>query len=960
MVRISLMSFRRICIGRTVEIVAMFVLLIMTSSYAVENHVMISWGDQIVTCGPGTDAALDSPQAIDAVMARLKGRGFTGIAWRADLLDSEPSSLCLNDTSYVGALIVHRVQTICNPVNLLQYARQSAERNGLEFWVWVPTVYSDGSPQSAPTLLGPFTLEHRYVREHPEVLVVSRDGIPYYGQREYAYAGARADKVQEMVYFAQHWGIKNIIACMRSESSQYQLPPDKADRYGFNQPIVDEMLSRYSIDIMTNPKFDVNNVAWNPTDIDVQKWHDLRGEYLTQFYSDLRRALNAVDPNIRVGVMIPGGDYIGAVIGNIRVDWRKWIDQGLVNEFILPQTLAATEDWDSPTKGYLTDGLKAWGSRNFDPLTQTWGNVDLSTFRSYADSSAHPETRFLQAGGDRYHMTAPSAGMDGWRTWWDQDSFDLGWYQRWLQWKKDILDFGHIKFFNQNFDDFPEYSSGRSKGWGDYQYQPSLRYCPGLWWPLGDGTDAYATAQSTIANSGRAIKLSRGRDFYVRHLTSSGRSYWSIDQSVMSGNCKLDFWLYRPATSSNPDVYLTQDLNTITGFGLHFLASNIKYDKYVNGAYTRYSPSPAVAWPVNTWQKFSIQVNLDNKTYSAYAGPNNEMAICTNAPYSPAVSYFNMLDFSLQGATGAVCYLDDLSMEWTPTLYYAHKGKYTYISDDFESHTAQQTVHDTQLDVGSVWQVVPSTQASLFKIETSLSYGDGWKCMTSPLVSDGTVISSNDGAKLVIQPGNIITIDLDMFVEKNKSTIFGMAKSSGGPETAVVKVDGNGEVWCWSGGGYIDSGKSVKNAVYWDYFGIWNHFQIAMNSATRTYTVVVQESGSMPFVVGTFSWGSETQVSDGVVFKISCLGTFTGSYPYVYYDNIEIHYGMPDECGDENHPYPAGDFSQNCKVDNEDLWMFACNWLGTGPVGNMNNNEIVSFEDFALFSANWLAAPYGN
>ena len=917
-----------------------------------QNHIMVSWGDQIIVCGPGTDAAMDSQQSITNIMKRIKGRGFTGIAWRADIGDFEPGSIFINEWGYVRGLLVEASLSISNSFDVLEYAQAAAEAEGLEFWVWVTSVYSDGSPLSFPTANpGPFTIEHRYVREHPDVLTVDRNGNTYYGIREYAYPGARADKVQELAWFAQK-GMKNIIACMRSEASQYQLPPDKADRYGFNQPVADAMLSLYGINILTAPEFDVDNPAYSPTHPDVQKWHELRGTYLTQLYRDIKTATSAINPDIRIGVMIPGGDYVGPVVGNIRADWRTWIAEGLVDQFMLPQTLAATEDVDSPTKGYLTDNLASYSNRNFNPITQTWGPMYTATdFRNYADSVDKPQTRILQVSGDRYHRAPAPAGADGWRTWFDQESSDLGWYQRWQQWKQDIIDFGHIKFFNNNFDDFPQYSSGRNNGWGEYRYVPDLRYCPGLWWDLGDGSTSAATAQSQIrrGDTGNAIRLKTGGNFYVRHLTVTSRSYWSIDNAIMNGSCTFDFWAYRPDTTSSLEVTLTQELNATTSLGLWLLNSGAKYKKYINGSYTWYGSS--VQWTAGQWQKFSIQVNLQNKTYSAYSGLNNGSVICTNVPYSGDLSYFNMLKFSPQGSSTSLCYIDDVSVNWVPELYFAPKGKNVYLADDFESHTVDGTVYNQQPDIGSPWQLSMPSQAGLYFVENDLSYGNGWKCLAVPISSGGNVLSVNDGSKLLLQTGNIVTADLDIFVETGKSAIFGIAESSVGNETATVKIDSTGKIYCLDGSGYVDSGKTITN-------GMWYHFQLALDCTARTYKVVAQQSGTMPFVVGTYNWNPQTLTGEGAVLAVKTQGTPEGSYPYIYYDNIEVTYGLPDECGNQIHPYPAGDFDQDCAVNGDDLDILALDWLESGDLTDMNDDSIVNLEDFRSFAGAWLDCTY--
>jgi hypothetical protein len=886
------------------------------------------------------------------MMKRIKGRGFTGIAWRADIGDYEPGSIFINEWGYVRGLLVEASLAVSDSFDVLQYAQAAAENEGLEFWVWVTSVYSDGSPLDFPTANpGPFTIEHRYVREHPEVLTVDRSGNIYYGIREYAYPGARADKVDEITWFAEQ-GMKNIIACMRSEASQFQLPPDKADRYGFNQPVADAMLSLYGIDILTDPRFDVDDPAYSPIDPDVQKWHELRGSYLTQLYRDMKASVSSVNSDTRLGVMLPGGDYIGPVIGNIRTDWRTWIDEGLIDQFIIPQTLAATEDPDSPTKGYLTDNLAARDYRNYNPLTQTWGPMYTARdFRDYADSADRSGTMILQTGGNRYHREPAPDGADGWRTWLDQESCDLGWYQRWRQWKQDIIEFGHIRFFEQDFNGFPEYSSGRNEGWGEYRYVPQLRECPGLWWSLGDGTTNAPTAQSAIrrGSEGMAMRLKTGGDLNARHLTVTQRAYWSVDNPIMNGQCTFEFWVYRPDTTSSLEITLTQELNRDTSLGLWLLNSGAKYRKYVNGSYVWYGSS--VLWQTGQWQKFKISVDLDNRTYSAFSGEDDSLIICTDAPYSGELSYFNMLKFAPEGTASSVCYLDDVSVKWMPELYFVPKGKNIYFADDFESHTIDDSIWQQMPDAGPAWQLSDGSQSQFYFIENDLSYADGWKSLAVPLSSEGNVLFVNDADKLTLSADNVITADLDIFVEEGKAAVFGITEGSGDDETAMVLIDDTGAVSCLDAQGYIATGKSVVN-------GMWYHFQLALDCASRTYQVAACQSGTMPFAVGTFNWNSSTVAGEQAVFCIKTQGGYSGTYPYVYYDNVEVTYGLPDECGNEIHPYQVSDHNRDCKVNTADLDMLAQSWLQNNEYIDSNNDGIIDIVDTVPIAIEWLDCSY--
>ena len=64
---------------------------------------------------------------------------------------------------------------------------------------------------------------------------------------------------------------------MRSEGSQVQQSPDNADQFGFNEPVVHDMKTLFGVDILTDPRFDVNNPKFDPCDPMVENWHKLSG-----------------------------------------------------------------------------------------------------------------------------------------------------------------------------------------------------------------------------------------------------------------------------------------------------------------------------------------------------------------------------------------------------------------------------------------------------------------------------------------------------------------------------------------------------------------------------------------------------------------------------------------------------------------------------------------------------------
>src|SRR5262249_45393685 len=238
-----------------------------------ENYAVPSWGDVVWVYGPGTDPAMDTPQALEHMIQHWKGRGFTGVTLRTDLAQLDPSMLRRNPPVKRDprlAVIWNYIDEVSDSYDLFGFGAKAAEAAGFQFWAWHPHLYSDGAPETVggpgPGRIWPWTYCARYTYDHPEVVTVDRKGNPYWMVREYAYPGARSSKVAEFVHMAKTYNLKYLISCMRSESSQIQPPPDKADRFGFNQPVVEDMKRLYGVDIMTEPRFDVDRSEFDPRD----------------------------------------------------------------------------------------------------------------------------------------------------------------------------------------------------------------------------------------------------------------------------------------------------------------------------------------------------------------------------------------------------------------------------------------------------------------------------------------------------------------------------------------------------------------------------------------------------------------------------------------------------------------------------------------------------------------------
>jgi hypothetical protein len=846
------------------------------------NQAIISWGDNVAVYGPGTDPALDSPAGIQRMMQRLRGRGYTGVYMRTDIPQFDPAAILLYeaDNPLVNLLIQDGVVETSSQFDVFGTMRGFAETNGLEFWAYHPSVYSDGVK---PGIDGDWPYGLQYVIDNPEVITVDRDGTNQYMVREYAYPGARAAKVQELVYLGQTYGIRNFFPSMRTEAAQLTVQstlPTKADQFGFNQPIVDAMETNYGVNILTDPRFDINSASYSPTNPMVTNWQNLRGGYLTQFYRDLRAAVNALDPDARVVTAIPG-DHIGPELGNWLLDWRTWVNEGLVNELIVDITLEGNPQ-SLAGKDYLTDARDGIGT------------LPLSTYRSFFDDSPHPETKLLQGGQYEAFPTPLPAGSDGWQTFWTVEAFDVAWFQRWQQWKTDIRDFGYIKFFEQNFDTFPTNSIANGGAFGDGRgYHPDLRACPGAWYYLGRETDTRATVQSAIKHGavGNALKITslvgETEPIFVRHSSGfDGTSFQArTDNLINNGTCSFEFWLYHPDSQGSLQAFLQYDGSPNNEIGF-YMESGAVYYMLSGGTWA----STGYNLPAGQWQKFTIEVNLAALTYSLYAGATNELVLCQNNPYTVPFNGFNQLYFQPVAPQGNVTYLDDVALKWFPATLYGSQSRNVYLADNFEADAVDSALNGVLPQSGAAWTASSPTNA---QIENKLSFGDGFKCLRVIKPAGANSVSSGAGAPLALQISNQVTLDFDVYFRTTSyQTVAGLRKSSGGAPTAAISAAG-GTWQVWSNGAYTNTGVNLLAGN--GGLGLWNHVQIALNASNRTYRVVIQPVGSMPVLLGTFPWDAGTKVGDSVFFQIDAQGS-TGQI--VYYDNILMTYGLLDTDGD--------------------------------------------------------------
>lgn len=863
-----------------------------------------SWGDFAVVYANGTDPAMDSPEGMENMFKFWKARGFTGVFLRSDLQQYDPFVIRHGKSQMNPALAMmwRHIDKLGERFDYFTAAQQASERTGLEFWMYHPHIYSEGAPPHAgeegPGRMVPWSYESKVLAEHPEMVTIDRRGNKYWMVPEYGYPEVRRQKVAEFVYMAKKYGIKHFIANMRSEVSQLQAPADKADRFGFNKIVVDDMQRLHGVNIMTDPRFDIDAPGFDPQDGMVQKWRDLRGEYLTEFFRELRKALRAVDPTIEVAITL-AGEFIGPPLGNWRTDWRTWVDEGLMDYLISRVFFEATLDHDADKKGYLTHSRIGVGT------------VPHEELKAYISKSRHPGIKVIATGGPSFFFTPTpvptgAGGMqcDAW-----YGAYHLAWHQRWQNFQNDLHEFGHIKFIDQNFDAVsPDDFVLPSGGWGNLAYDPKLRACAGAWWRLGTGSDAKPFAQSNVRRgpTGQAMQLTHaadGRDTLTGlHNSSPDRSKWSgaLDTSMTSGHAIFEFWILRPSEESAVAAYLQGDTSELeVGVRIAPGDGKISFSTGTEKGTGKWVETKHMA-PVGEWTPFHIDVDIGPLHYSASMGATK---LCDAVPISPPKKRFVELPgenipmampvfkefksvlFVPDGKPGNVTFVDDVSVHWIPATIFAEPGKSVAFSDDFEAYA-----HGTPIDspvLKPKWQQAePATDIVI----RDTSFGDGVKSLR---LHGGGKITPRTTADLKL--GTRVTLDLDFFLRSgealpsimpNTATIFPHSiwlgwSDADGKWIAGIKAENGTWHLLQAGGEWIDSNKRV-------HYDMWNHLQLVL-SEDGALQAAAQPVGQVVAMIGNAGVGD---VRKGSIITPIIEPSATPGHLSCY-DNVIITSGPP-------------------------------------------------------------------
>jgi|GEM_PF-812572 len=273
----------------------------------------------------------------------------------------------------------------------------------------------------------------------------------------------------------------------------------------------------------------------------------------------------------------------------------------------------------------------------------------------------------------------------------------------------------------------------------------------------------------------------------------------------------------------------------------------------------------------------------------------------------------------------------------------------------------------------------------------------------------------NDTQVYAIPIGGYVTLKLGRDVEDNPNHPFGidfivfgnvLMWNSGNPpqlwkngdpasytvsgtlndEPGIVSVafDPQGPWYTYSNGPYADSFAPTMGRMYVDdpngvdnTLGSWNLWWGEVTDPTIPIDPNLQASDFAGHTIKQIceAYGKS---SGGTGFDLSEAAAFDSAFSVIRYVRIETPTYQPDytykttldaisivsegECGDEFHPFPVADITQDCVVNLLDFALFSSFWLQSVNCESLYNLDKVDCEinmlDLTIFGQDWLSQTW--
>ncbi len=213
----------------------------------------------------------------------------------------------------------------------------------------------EGSRHQVPRVIEPVGRVPRFAVENPEFMSKARDGRSWFdwdvgepvlgydvGYLALAHPEVRAYARAELVAFVRDFGADGVqlefLPVLAAGESVWPL--------GYDEPALAEYRRRFGVDPRSRPTDD-------------PAWARLRADYVTQFFRELRRDLDALGRPVDVAAATEGIWARPDEAYRLGLDWPAWVEEGLVDalypRFFLDDPLYPPSDPSSESGSWVSD-----------------------------------------------------------------------------------------------------------------------------------------------------------------------------------------------------------------------------------------------------------------------------------------------------------------------------------------------------------------------------------------------------------------------------------------------------------------------------------------------------------------------------------------------------------------------------------------------------------------------------
>ena len=220
----------------------------------------------------------------------------------------------------------------------LRVGIEHTRRRGLRVYAWM-SLYNECSWMG---------MESEFGRQHPEYYWVSRDGNHYLrGILCYAYPEVREYKLSIVRELAEY-DLDGLYFSLRNYGATPTPFHKQENMFGFNRPIVEEYKRRYGVDItefddvecLTDRDGHIEGIIYKGGALDVERWHRLKGEYLTLFLEEAKEVLREKDLKLILDIRRWDSFTNRTIEGinapaQLHLNWPKWVQDGTIDGLVV-------------------------------------------------------------------------------------------------------------------------------------------------------------------------------------------------------------------------------------------------------------------------------------------------------------------------------------------------------------------------------------------------------------------------------------------------------------------------------------------------------------------------------------------------------------------------------------------------------------------------------------------------